>query len=45
MSADGDDGDPLDVGEEMSEMAWQGHRKRQLEALGIDPDELDGDEQ
>jgi len=45
MSADGDEADSLDVGDEMSDMAWQGHRKRQLEELGIDPDELDGDDQ
>lgn len=30
-----------DVAEQMSDMAWEGHRKRQLKNLGIDPEELD----
>lgn len=42
MAADGES-DPLDQSEEMSEKAWQGHRERQLKALGIDPDEVDSD--
>jgi len=26
--------------EELSDRSWEGHRKRQLKALGVDPDKL-----
>lgn len=35
-------GDPPELDSETaSDMAWKGHRERQLKALGIDPEKLD----
>jgi len=31
--------------ERLSDQAWNYHRERQLEALGVDPDELDAGDQ